>query len=159
MKRLLKTVMSEGRDGLVSIRSAQRHTGVRDGLMSVAENRQKVEPGMGCSDWHTAMHGLRLQRFQWIYCPGHATVRGNEWADRLAVTADITSGLQFGRAEVLKGLRNLMNMDRPQHHSTDRLKERGVEKGNGRHSTFPGRKLCSTRQTMALFRERQWVDC
>ena len=33
-----------------------------------------------------------------------------------------------------------MNMDRPEHHSTDRLKERGVEKGSGRHSTLQGRE-------------------
>ena len=41
--------------------------------------------------WHTAMHSLRLQRLLWIYCPGHAGVSGNERADRLASTADITS--------------------------------------------------------------------
>ena len=53
---------------------------------------------------------------------------------------DITSGLQLGRAEVLRGLRNFLNMDRPEHHSIDRLKERGVEKGSGRHSTLQGRE-------------------
>ena len=33
---------------------------------------QKVKTGMGCPDWHTAMHSLRLQRLLWIYCLGHA---------------------------------------------------------------------------------------
>ena len=70
---------------------------------------QKVESGMGCLDWHTAMHSLRQQRLLWIYCPEHAGVRGNEQADRLAST----SGLRLGRAEVLRGLRNFLNMDRP----------------------------------------------
>ena len=79
---------------------------------------QKVESGMGCPDWHTAMHSL--QRRLWIYCPGNAGVSGNEQADRLASTAHITSGLQLGRAEVLRGLRNFLNMDRPEHHSTGR---------------------------------------
>ena len=83
---------------------------------------------MGCPDWHTAMHSLWLQRLLWIYCPGHAGVSGNERADRLASTADITSGLQLNRAEVLRGLRNFLNTDKPEHHSIDRLKERGVEK-------------------------------
>ena len=101
---------------------------------------QKVESGMGCPDWHTAMHSLRLQRLLWIYCPGHAGVSRNERADRLASTADITSGLQLGRAEVLRGLRNFLNMDKPEHHSIDRLKEIGVEKGSGRHSTLQGRQ-------------------
>ena len=95
---------------------------------------------MGCPDWRTAMHSLRLQRLLWIYCPGHAKVGGNEQTDRLASTGDITSDLQLGRAEVLRGLRNFLNMDRPEHHSTDRLKERGVEKGSGRHSTPQGRE-------------------
>ena len=99
---------------------------------------QKAESGMGCPDWHAAMHSLRLQRLLWIYCPGHAGVSGNERADRLASTADITSGLQLGRAELLWGLRNFLDMDRTQHHSTDRLKERRIEKGNGRHSTLQG---------------------
>ena len=82
---------------------------------------QKVKSGMGCPDWHTAMHSLRLQRLLWIYCPGHAGVSGNERADRLASTAHITCGLQLGRAEMLRGLRNFLNMDRPEHHSIDRL--------------------------------------
>ena len=101
---------------------------------------QKVDSGMGCPDWHTAMHSLRLQRLLWIYCPGHAGVSGNEQANRLANRVDITSGLQLGRAEVLRGLRNFLNMDRPEHHSIDRLKEIGVETGSGRHSTLQGRE-------------------
>ena len=122
---------------------------------------QKVESGMGCPDWHTAMQSLRLQRLLWIYCPGHTGVSGNGRADRLASTADITSGLRPGRAEVLRGLRNFLNMGRPEHHGIDRLKERGVEKGSGRHSTLRefGNDLCSTRQTLALFRGQLWGDC
>ena len=91
--------------------------------------------GMGCPYWHTAMLSLRLQRFLWIHCPGHAGVSGKERADRLASAADITSGLQLGRAEVLQGLRNFLNMDRPEHHSIDCLHERGVEKWSGRNCT------------------------
>ena len=108
---------------------------------------QKVESGMGCPDWHTAMHSLRLERLLWIYCPGHPGVSGNERADRLASTADITSGLQLGRAEVLRGLRNFLSTDKPEHHSIDRLKERGVEKRSGRHSTLQGRERSVFNQT------------
>ena len=82
--------------------------------------------------WITTGTSLELD------CPGHAGVSGNERADRLASTADITSGLQLGRAEVLRGLRNFLSTDKPEHHSIDRLKERGVEKGSGRHSTLQG---------------------
>ena len=99
----------------------------------------KMESEMGCRDWHTAMHGPRLQRL-WIYCPGHAGVRGIETTDRLASTADVISGLQPCRAEVFRGLRNFLNMDSPEHHSIDHPKERGVEKGSSRHSTLRGRE-------------------
>ena len=90
---------------------------------------QKVESGMGCPDWHTAMHSLRLQRLLWIYCSWYAGVSGNERADRLASTANITSSLQLGRTLVLRGLRNALHMDRHEHHSIDSLKEkRGGER-------------------------------
>ena len=121
---------------------------------------QKVKSGMGCLYWHTAMQCLRLQRPLWIWCPEHAGVCGDGQADRLASTADITSGLQLGSAEVLRGLRNFLNMNRPEHHITDRLKEREVENGSGRHSSSEVRNdLCSTRQTLALLRGQPWGDC
>ena len=82
----------------------------------------------------------RLQRLLWIYCSGHGGVSGNERADRLASTAEITSGLQLGGAEVLRGLRYFLNTDKPEHHCIHRLKERGVEKGSGRHSTLQGQE-------------------
>ena len=109
-------------------------------ILTDSMNLQNLECGMGCPDWHTAMHSLRLQRLLWIYCPGHAGVCGYERADRLASTDDITSGLQLGRAEMFGGLRNFLNTNKPEHHSIDRLKERGVEKGSGRHSTLKGRE-------------------
>ena len=84
---------------------------------------QKVESGMGYPDWHTAMYSLRLQRLPCIYCPGRAGVSGNERADRLASTANITSGLQLDRAQVFRGLRNFLTNDRREHHSSDRLKK------------------------------------
>ena len=89
---------------------------------------QKVESGMVCPIWHTAMHSLWLSRLLWIYCSGHAVVRGNERADRLARTADITSGLQLSRAEVPRGSRSFLDMDRPEHLSINHLKERGEKK-------------------------------
>ena len=78
------------------------------------------------------------------------------YADRLASTADITSGLQLVRAEVLRGLTNFLNMDRPEHHSTDRLKERGVA---DIPPSVVGNDLFSTRQTLALFRGQPLGDC
>ena len=97
------------------------------------------------------MHRLSVfsykKRFLWIYCPGHAGVTGNERAERMASTADITSGLQLGRAEVLRCLRNFLNMDRPEHHRTDRMKERGEGKGSSQHSTLQGQERSVFNQT------------
>ena len=59
---------------------------------------------------------------------------------RLVSSADITSGLHLDRAEVLRGSKNFLNMDRPEHHSIDHLKDRGAEEGSGMHSTLRGRE-------------------
>ena len=110
---------------------------------------------MGCHDRHRASNRLSLQKLLWVYCPGHAGVCGNERADRLATTADITSGLQLAKAEVFRGLRNFLNTGRPEHYSTGPLKERGVELRN-EVADIPlfevGNDLCSTRQTLAPLR-------
>ena len=60
-----------------------------------------------------------------IYCSSHAGVSGNEQAYRRASTAEFTSGLLRGSSEVHGGLRNFLNMDRLEHHKTDRITERG----------------------------------
>ena len=75
-------------------------------------------------EWWSLKWSLRLQRLLWIYWPVHAGVSGNKRICVLATTADITLGLQLGRADVPKGLRGFLNMNRLEHHSTDRLKER-----------------------------------
>ena len=50
--------------------------------------------------------------------------------------------LQFGGVEVLRGLSNFVNMDRPEHHSIDGLKE-----GSGQQSTLQGRERSVFMQT------------
>ena len=119
---------------------------------------QKVESGMGCPDWHIAMHCLQLQRLLWIYSPGHAGVSWNERADRLASTADITSGLQFGRTEVLRGLGNFLTG-----HSITALIAWRKEEWRKEAADIPPSKveisLCSTRHISALFQGQPWGDC
>ena len=50
------------------------------------------------------MPSPRLQRPQWNNCPGYTWLRGDEQVDRLASIVNITTGLKFGKAEVLKDL-------------------------------------------------------
>ena len=52
------------------------------------------------------MVDIHLQKLLWVYCPGHAGVKGNDRADTLAGKATITSGLRLRRSEVLRSLRD-----------------------------------------------------
>ena len=39
---------------------------------------------MGSPDWNVSMVDIHLRKLQWVHYPGHARVKGNDWADRLA---------------------------------------------------------------------------
>ena len=54
---------------------------------------QKVKSGMGSPDWTVLMADIHLRKLLWVYCPGHAGVKANDRADRLAGKATLTSGL------------------------------------------------------------------
>ena len=116
------------------------------------------------SDWHAALHSLRLQRLPWICYLGHAGVTGNERTGRLASAAIITTGLQIYRSGVLRSLWNFLNKGRPaasqlwskpvyldtiMSFGCNRMKERGVEKG---------RRPCSTPGSRTIFvqPDQQW---
>ena len=83
---------------------------------------------MGSPDWNESMVDIHLRKLLWVYCPGHARVMGNDRADRLAGKATLTSGLLLGRSEVLRNLRHYLRAQTQGHHTTDRLKERGVKR-------------------------------
>ena len=107
----------------------------------------KVESGMGCPDWHTAMHSLQLKRLLWIYRTESACAqRLEELSEHGQATASQHCSPKGKRSGERK--RNFLNMDRPQHHSTDHLKERGVEKGSDRHSTLQGQEHSVFNQTI-----------
>ena len=54
----------------------------------------------------------------------------NDRADRLARRATPTNGLLLGGSEVLRSLRHYLQAQRQEHHTIDRLEERGVERGS-----------------------------
>ena len=76
------------------------------------------------------MVDIHLQKLLWVYCPGHAGVKGNDRADRLAGKATLTSGLFLGRSEVLRSLRHYLRAQSQGHHTIARLEERGTERGS-----------------------------
>ena len=76
---------------------------------------QKVKSGMGSPDWSVSMVDICLRRLLWVYCPGHAGVKGNDRADRLAGKAALKSGLLLGRSEVLRSLIHYLRVQRQAH--------------------------------------------
>ena len=100
---------------------------------------QKVRSGMGSPDWNVSMVDIHLRKLLWVYCPGHAGVKGNDREDRLAGKATLTSGLLLGRSEVLRSLRHYLRAQSQGHLTVDRLDERSVEKGSARRSSLKGR--------------------
>ena len=91
---------------------------------------------MGSPD--SVRHNLR--KLPLTYFPGHAGVMGNDRGDRLEGTATVSSGLRLGRFEVLRSLRHYLRPQSQGHHTTDRLEERGVERGSARRSSLKGRE-------------------
>ena len=69
---------------------------------------QKAKGGMGRPDWNVSKVDIRirLRKLLWVYCPGHARVKGNDRADRLASKVNLTGGLRLGRSEVVRSLRH-----------------------------------------------------
>ena len=54
--------------------------------------------------WNESMFDISLRKLMWMYCPGHAGVKGNDRANRLVGKATITRGLRLGRREMLRNL-------------------------------------------------------
>ena len=108
---------------------------------------QKVKSGMGIPDCNVLMVDIHLLRLLWVYCPGHAGVKGNDRADRLAGKATLTSGLLLGRSEVLTSLRHYLWTQSQGYNTIDRLEETGVERGSARRSSLKGRERAIASQT------------
>ena len=80
---------------------------------------------------------------------GHARVKGNDRADRLAGKATPTSGLLLRRSGVLKSLRHYLRAQSQGHHAiTNRLEERGMERGSARRSSMKGQERAIINQTV-----------
>ena len=81
------------------VNSRTTHAIILTDSMSVV---QKVKSGMGSPDWNVSMVGIHLPKLLLVYCPGHAGVKGNDGADRLAGKATLTNGLPLQRSKMLK---------------------------------------------------------
>ena len=97
---------------------------------------QKVKREMGSPEWNVSMVDIHLRKLLWVYCPGHARVKGNNRANRLAGKATRTSGLLLRRCEVLRSLRHYLRAQSQGYHTIDRPEERGAERGSARRSSL-----------------------
>ena len=87
---------------------------------------------------HVVMFDIHLQRPLWIYCPGHAGIKGNDRADRLASKATTTSGLHLGRSKKLRSIRHYLQSQRQGHYTNYCLEGSGQEKGSSQRSSLKG---------------------
>ena len=108
---------------------------------------QKVKNGMGSPDRNVSMVDIHLRKLLWVYCPGHAGVKGNDRANSLAGNATITNGSRLRRAELLRSLRHYQRAQSQELHTTDRLNEKGVKKGSARRSSMKGQERTIVNQT------------
>ena len=97
-------------------------------------------------DWNVSMVNIHLQKLLWVYCPGHAGVKGNDRADRLEGKATLTGGLLHRRSEVLRSLRHYLRAKCQGHHTIDHLEERGDERGSARRSSLKGQERAFVNQ-------------
>ena len=78
----------------------------------------------------------------------------------VAGKATLTSGLLLERSEVLRSLRHYLRAQSQGHHTTDRLEERGMERGSARRSSFKGRERAivsqTYRRTLEPFQRQRW---
>ena len=101
--------------------------------------KAQTKSGMGSWDWHVSMVNIHLWKLLWKCCPGQDAAKGNDWADRLAGKATITSGLHL-RSEVLRSLRHYLRVQSWGHHTTDQPEDRDVDRGSAWWSSLTGRE-------------------
>ena len=116
----------------------------KNGSVSIDLGARREKKG---DPYDTGVRMFDIPHTSWVYCPGHTGVKGNDRADRLTGKATLTSGLLLRRSEVLRSLRHYLRAQSQEHHTIDRLKERGVERGRARQSSFKERERAIVNQT------------
>ena len=93
-------------------------------------------------EWLEAMTRSQIRAATWIYCPGHAGVRGNEVADGLAGQATVGAQITVDKSDLLKQLQRALReeeTDCREYYGIERMKESGVLLGEGRTSRLYGK--------------------
>ena len=95
---------------------------------------EKIQAGSLYADWvQTIQDTQGISRLQWIFCPGHAGVKGNERADQLAGSAEIEGVLTLDSPTVIRLVRDHLASTRVEDSfTTEMLIEKGVKPGEAR---------------------------
>ena len=100
---------------------------------------EKIKTGHLYADWFTCVSNSQLRRLQWIFCPGHAGVKGNERADKLAGSANIEGTLTLDPPTVTALVReHLVNKREEESFTRSILMEKGIQPGEGRRCELRG---------------------
>ena len=105
---------------------------------------RKIETGWARRHWMESLGRSKLTKISFIFVPGHAGVRGNERADRLAGMAAVQSGRAMDQADIINSLRERgrVHDSRNSGESTTltRLQELKVKCGVARQERYAGRQ-------------------
>ena len=122
-------------------------------------NELATKSGMGSSGWNVPMADTHLWKYLWVYCPGHAGVMGNNQADRLTGRQNNPhkwlASQKIWSVEKFQTLPVGTNWQSQGHHITDRLEERGLERGSARWSSLEGRERAIINQTLEPFQRQR----
>ena len=97
-------------------------------------------------EWVNFITNSSVGYIAWIFSPGHAGVDGNERADTLARTADISPEYTMGEVEVLSSLAQLDDSDNDSD-KVCRLRDLEISAGSGRACNKRGRARNIMNQT------------
>ena len=105
---------------------------------------RKIQSNMLRSEWIEVINRSRLRSIVWIFCPGHAGVRGNEAADKLAAMAPVGDDIKPDRADIIDRVsRRLCEQELEEaeaHYAIARMQEMGLARGMGRKLTLAGKE-------------------
>ena len=100
---------------------------------------RKVEAGKVRRKWVDLLMQSKTQKIVFIFVPGHAGVKGNERADKLAGMATLSEGVSMDRADIINALSDsarLKDLQENKSQSLSRLREMGVKIGTARNEKF-----------------------
>ena len=109
----------------------------------------KIQKGFLYSDWITTIKDSQIEKVSWIFCPGHASVKGNERADQLAGEALVQGSMTLDPPTVLNLVKEMIaSKNKDQSHTLQMLIEKDVQAGEGRKVELRGQARRITNQLM-----------